>query len=67
MTQAHVTYLGKLRKCGLKCMGRFLSNLLHESNPCMLPSGQGKLVAPQAHGVGLVPKISTQKEPLCSG
>ena len=37
---------GKLRKCGLEGMGRFLSNLLHEPTTCMLPSGQGTLVAP---------------------
>ena len=51
--------MGKLRKCGLEGMGRFLLNLLHEPNPCMLPSGQGTLVAPQAHGGGLVSKIFT--------
>ena len=34
---------------------------------CELPSGQGTLVAPLAHGGGLVPKISTLKELLCSG
>ena len=61
MAQAHVTIWGKLRKCGLEGMGRFLSDLLHEPNPCVLPSGQGTLVAPQAHGGGLVSKISTPK------
>ena len=59
--------LGKLRKCGLEGMGQFLSDLLHEPNPCVLPSGQGTLVAPQAHGGGLVSKISTLKQLLCSG
>ena len=52
--------MGKLRKCGLEGMRRFLSNLLHEPNPCVIPSGQGTLVAPQAHGGGIVPEISTQ-------
>ena len=59
--------LGKLRKCGLEDMGRFLLNLLHESSPYMLPSGQGTLVAPLAHRGGLVPEISTPKQLLCSG
>ena len=59
--------LEKFRKCGLEGMGRFLSDLLHEPNPCVLPSGQGTLVAPQAHGGGLIPKISTSKELLCFG
>ena len=53
---------GKLRKYNLEGMGQFLSDFLHEPNPCMLPSGQGTLVAPQAHGEGLVPKISTSNE-----
>ena len=61
MAQAHVTIWGKLRKCGLESMGWFLSDLLHEPSPCMLPSGQGTLVAPQAHGIGFVSKISTPK------
>ena len=52
--------LWKLRKCGLKDMGWFLSDLLHEPNTCVLPSGQGTLVAPQAHGRDLVPEISAQ-------
>ena len=59
--------LGKLRKCGLEGLGRFLSDLLHEPSPCVLPSGQGTLVAPQAHGGGLVSKIFTSKELSCSG
>ena len=46
MAQAHATYWGKLRKCGLKGMSQFLSDLLHEPNTCVLPSGQGTLVAP---------------------
>ena len=58
---------GKLRKCDLEGMGRFLSDLLHELSPCMLPSGQGILVAPQAHGGGLISKIFTPKQLLCSG
>ena len=66
MAQAHATYGGKLRKCGLEGMGWFLSDLLHELSPCVLPNGQGTLVVPQAHGEGLVPKISTSKELLCS-
>ena len=57
---------GKLRKCGLEGMGRFFSNLLHEPNPCVLPSGQRTLVAPQAYGESLVPEISTPKGLLCS-
>ena len=57
----------KLRKCGLEGMGRFFSDLLHEPNSHMLPSGQGTLVTPQAHGVGLVLEIFTPKEFLCSG
>ena len=61
MAQAHVTYWGKLRKCSLEGMGRFLSDLLHESSLCVLLSGQGILVAPQAHGIGLVSKIFTAK------
>jgi len=36
------------------------------ASPCVLPSGQGTLVAPQAHGEGLVSKISTSKQLLCS-
>jgi len=59
--------LGKLEKCGLEGMGWFLLDLLHEPNAYVLPSGQGTLVAHQAHGGGLVPKISTPKEFLCSG
>ena len=58
MTQAHVTYWGKLRKCDLEGMSRFLLNFLHEPSPCMLPSEQGTLVVPQAHEGDLVPKIS---------
>ena len=50
---------GKLRKCGLEGMGWFLSDLLNEPSPCVLPSGQGTLVTPQAHGIGLVSKIFT--------
>ena len=67
MTQAHATYWGKLRKCGLKGMDRFLSNLLHEPSLCVLPSGKGTLVAPLAHGGGFVPEISTPKQLLCTG
>ena len=67
MAQAHSTYLGKLKECGLEGMGRFLSDLLHEPSPCVLPSGQGTFVSPLAHEGGLVPKISTLKEALCSG
>ena len=36
--------LGKLRECGLEGMSQFLSNLLHEPSPCVLPSRQGTLV-----------------------
>ena len=54
--------LRKLRKYDLEDMGRFLSDLLHEPSPCVLPSGQGTLVAPQAHRGGLVFKIFTSKE-----
>ena len=66
MVQAHATYWGKLRNCGLEGMGRFLTDLLHEPSPCVLPSGQGMLVAPLAYE-GLIPEISTLKEPLCFG
>ena len=66
MAQAHVTYWGKLRKCGLEGMGQFLSNLLHEPSPYVLPSGQVTRVVPLAHGGGLVPEISTLKQLLCS-
>ena len=59
--------LEKLRECGLEGMGRFLLDLLHEPNLYVLPSGQGTLVVPQAHGEGFVSKISTLKEFLCSG
>ena len=57
--------MGKLRKCGLEGMGRFLSDLLYDPSPCVLPSGQGTLEVPQAHGGGLVSKISTPKQLLC--
>ena len=60
MTQAHVT-------CGLEGMGWFILDLLHEPNPCVLPSGQGTLVASQAYRGGLVSKISTLKQLLCFG
>ena len=56
--------MGKLRKCGLEGMGWFLLDLLHEPSSCLLPRGQRTLVVPQAHGGGLVPKISTSKELL---
>ena len=46
MVQAHATYWEKLRKCDLEGMGQFLLDLLHEPNTYVLPSGQGKLVAP---------------------
>ena len=59
--------LGKLRKFDLEGMGRFLSDLLHELSQCMLPSGQGTLVAPQTHGGGLVSKIFIPKQLLCLG
>ena len=59
--------LGKLRKCGLEDMGWFLSDILYELSPCMLPSGQETLVAPQAHGGDLVSKIFTSKQLLCFG
>ena len=59
--------MGKLRKCDLEGMGWFFSDLLHEPNLCVLSSGQGTLVAPQAHERGLVPKISTSKELLYFG
>ena len=47
--------------------GSVLSDLLHELNPCVLLSGQRTLVAPQADRGGLVSKISTSKQFLCSG
>ena len=58
--------LGKLRKCGLEGMGWFLLDLLHEPSPCVLPIGQGTLVAPLAHRGGLVLVIFTPKQLLCS-
>ena len=45
MAQPHATYWGKLRKCGLDGMGQFPLGFLHEPNTCVLPSGQGTLVA----------------------
>ena len=59
--------LGKLRKYGLEGMSRFPLDLLRELSPCVLPSGQRTLVAPQVYGGGLVPKISTPTQLLCSG
>ena len=56
--------LGKLRKCGLEGMSRFLLNLLHEPSSHVLPSGLETQVAPQAHEGVFVPKISTVKEHL---
>ena len=53
--------IGKLRKCGLEGMCRFLLDLLHEPNIYVLPSEQGKLVTSQAHGGGLILEISTPK------
>jgi len=47
-------------------MGRFLSNFLYEPSLCVLLSKQVTLVAPQSYGRGLIPKISTPKELLCS-
>jgi len=60
-------FMEKLRKCGSEDMGWFILDLLHEPSPCVLPSGRGTLVVHQAHERGLVPKISTSKEFLCSG
>ena len=59
--------LEKLRECDLEGIGRFLSDFLHEPSLCVLPSEQGILVAPLAHGGGFVLEISTLKEPLFSG
>ena len=59
--------LGKLRKYSMVGIGRFLSHLLHEPNTSVLPSGQGTLVAPQAHDGALIPKIFILKQFLCSG
>ena len=67
MAQAHATYWGKLRKCGLEGMDQFPSSLLHKPNTCVLPSRQGTLVVPQAHRGGLILEISTPKELLCFG
>ena len=66
MAQAHAINWGELRNCGLENMSRFLSNLLHEPSPCMLPSGHETLVVPQTHVGGLEPEISTLKELLFS-
>ena len=67
MAQAHATYLRNLRECDLEGMSWFVSDLLHESNPCVLPSRQGTLIAPLAHGGDFVLEISTLKELLCFG
>ena len=61
MTQAHATNWEKLKKCGFEGMSQFLSDFLHEPNPCVLSSGQRTLVAPKAHGGGLVHKSPSQK------
>ena len=53
--------IGKLRKCGLEGMCRFLLDLFHEPNIYVLPSEQGTLVTSQAHGGGLILEISTPK------
>ena len=37
---------GKLRKCGLEGMGRFLLDFFHKPNTYVLPSRQGILIAP---------------------
>ena len=66
MARAHATYLGKLRKCDLKGISRFLLDLLHEPSTCVLSSGQGTLIAPQVHRDGLELKISISKQLLCS-
>ena len=57
----------KLRKCGLKGISQFLLDFLRKPSSCVLPSVHGTLVAPLAHGEGLVPEISTSKELSCSG
>ena len=67
MAQAHATYLRNLRECDLEGMSWFVLDLLHESNPCVLPSRQGMLIAPLAHGGDFVLEISTLKELLCFG
>ena len=59
--------LGEIEDVWFEGMGRFLLDLLHELGPCVLPSGQGTLVEPQAHGGGLISKISTPKQFLCFG
>ena len=41
--------LEKLRESGLEGMSRFLLDIWHEPNPSMLPSGQEKLITPQAY------------------
>ena len=60
IAQAHATY-GEIEKVWFGGYGLVPLDLLHEPSPCVLPSGQGTLVAPQAHGIGLVSKISTPK------
>ena len=59
--------IGEIEEVWFRGYGLVPSNLLHEPNACMLPSGQGILVAPKDHGGGLVPKISTTKKFLCFG
>ena len=58
--------IGKLRKCSLEGMCRFLLDLLHEPNIYVLQSEQGILVTSQAHGGGLILEISTPKQLFCS-
>ena len=59
--------IGEIEKVWVGGYGSVLLDILHEPSPCVLPSEQGTLVAPLAHGGSLVLKISTLKEFLCYG
>ena len=54
--------LAKIEKVWFRGYGSVSFGPFAWASPCMLPSGQGTLVAPQAHGGGLVSKISTSKQ-----
>ena len=45
-------YKMNLMECGLKGISCLFLDLLYETEPCMLQSGLGTVVAPKAHGKG---------------
>ena len=61
MAQAHVTIWENWGSVVWRVWVSFFWTFCMSLYPCVLPSGQGTLVAPQAHGGGLVSKISTPK------